>query len=99
MLEPDDYDLSMRVSRKNSDGADNGLRSLLIHRLTITMKAIGRRPTKAPRRPRMYCEACQRWYALDGFPEVTQCEGCQAYYRAELVVYEQIDANNLRDLH
>lgn len=100
LLDDDDYQLSMRVSRKPTrDSVENGLRSLLLHRFTLTLKAIGRRPLNPPRTESLYCEACQRWFRVEGFPEVTQCSGCQRYFRAELVVYEEIDANNLRDRH
>ncbi|MET1006585.1 MAG: hypothetical protein ABWX96_13635 [Propionibacteriaceae bacterium] len=97
LLDPDDYQLSMKVSRKPKNAVDTVLRSLLLHRFTITMKAISRRALRAPRDTGFFCETCNRWYRVDGFPEVTQCPGCNSYYRIELAVYEQIDANNFRD--
>lgn len=90
-IDEDDYQLSMKVSRRAHEDPP-GLRSLLLHRFTITMKGIARRPLRAPRNdPSLFCEECGRWFRLGAFPEVTQCPGCGNVYRMELAVYEQVE--------
>jgi hypothetical protein len=95
-LDDDDYQLSRRISRRprDSDGEDP-LRGLLVHRLTVTMKGVARRPLAEPRTPRLFCEDCDKWFRLGSFPEVTQCPGCGNVYRMEFAVYEQIEEGDL----
>lgn len=94
-LEPDDYELSRKVSRRPRADDTEQLRSLLVHRLTVTMKAVMRRPLQPPRRVSMYCEECDKWFDSGAFPEVTQCPGCSNVYRLEFAVYEQVERADL----
>lgn len=94
-MDEDDWALSMRTSRRARDDANNaGLRSLLVHRLSVTMKGIARRALRRGQ-VSLYCEPCNRWASLDGFPAVTQCESCSTVYRLEFAVYEEVQREDL----
>lgn len=87
-----DYKLSMAVSRRprtpRSD--EDRLRSLLVHRLSETRKAIGRVSLRDGSLS-IFCESCQRWTRIDDeFPVDFDC-ACGSRYRMELVAYEEVE--------
>lgn len=91
-LDPDDFELSMKISRRARDDVGNQfLRSLLIHRLTTTLKAVLRRPLKPGGGLGLYCEACDLWQSMVQVPTFAACAGCGRRYRVELVIYEEIE--------
>lgn len=93
-LDDDDWQLSMNVSRRSRLGAggdeDSLLRSLLIHRLTPSLKAILRLPLRGGKFG-LYCEACDRWTNLIEAPPVARCPSCERMFRLEMAIYEEID--------
>lgn len=91
MLSDRDYRLSMRISRrpKRTD-LSNGLRSLLIHRLTGTTKAVYR-VQLSKEKANVYCEGCDSWMNDVGGPsDIITCEHCGCAYQMEFAVYEEI---------
>lgn len=100
-MDDDDYALSKRISqRSKNDDPDNPLRQLLVHRLTVSFKAVIRRPLKP--RPHdknlgLFCEQCDQWHRIDGFPTITQCPGCNSLYRLETAIYEHVELGQLND--
>lgn len=96
-LAPDDWKLSMRLSpRARNPEYNDGLRSLLIHRLSDTMKLTGRRALRREERVAWFCEPCDRWVTREddltnGLPTKVVCPDCERHYRLELAVYEEID--------
>lgn len=100
-LSDSDYDLSMRLSprAKSPRGKvdPESLRSLLIHRLSDTYKAVLRRSLRVDlgSTTSVYCEPCKRWSTANaegatgtGFT----CPSCDRRFRVELIIYEEITA-------
>jgi hypothetical protein len=97
-MDEDDYQLSGKISRRGmNDPESDVLRKLLVRRLTISFKAVVRRPLK-PRDDTMglYCEQCSQWFRIDGFPTITQCPGCDSLFRMETAIYEHIEPDQLQ---
>lgn len=85
-LEERDHRLSMRISpRSPHDERNQGLRSLLIHRLAAGSKAVLRRSHQKGHLA-VYCEPCQNWYRVREVGADWHCR-CGRRYVAELVVY------------
>lgn len=96
-LTPDDWRLSMRIGPRahNPDDNDN-LRSLMVHRLSDTMKTVARRGLRREYRVSWFCEPCELWVKREddiaaGLPMKVTCPTCDRHYRLELAVYEEID--------
>lgn len=96
-MDDDDYALSNKIARRPRSGDPIPLRQLLLHRLTISFKFIVRRPMK-PRNEYMgaFCEQCDKWFSIDGFPTITQCPGCNSLYRLETAIYEHVELGQLK---
>ncbi len=97
-MDDDDYELSNKISRRSRNSSNNdGLRQLMVNRLTVSFKAIIRRPLR-PRDDYMglFCEQCDRWFKQDGFPTIMQCPGCNSLYRLETAVYEHVELDQIR---
>lgn len=88
-LNPDDHRLSMRISPRSRNPEPVGLRSLLVHRLTSTVKAVLRRPLRGGEFG-LYCEPCDKWIHTPEAPESVCCQTCNRVYRVELVIYEEV---------
>jgi hypothetical protein len=93
-LSPEDYHLSMAISPRGK--IDPGeLRSLLIHRLSDTDKAVLRRPLRQSGFG-IYCEPCSRWTKIgDEAPQEFTCFGCDTLYRVEFAIYEAINREEI----
>jgi hypothetical protein len=94
-LSPRDYSLSMRVSRRTKNGQDDGLRSMLVHRLRDAAKLILRVSlkedlTNASAKYSLHCEPCDRWHSLDAWAEEIVCPGCERVYAVEFAVFSEI---------
>lgn len=93
-----DYDLSMAISPKARRAEDNeGLRSLLVHRLMDGWKAIARRAIKDEDRVMVYCEHCRHWSPVrtpDAIPTQWECGSCNRLYRMEFATYEEVEDAN-----
>jgi hypothetical protein len=86
-----DYKLSMTVSRRPRTPRpdEDQLRTLLVHRLTNTKKAVGRVSLRDGAIG-IYCENCRHWTRIDEFPVDFDC-ACGSKYRMELAVYEEVE--------
>jgi hypothetical protein len=91
-LSEDDYALSMTTSRRPKKSEDAVvLRSLLVHRLRDTFKAVFRLGRKHGR-PAMFCEYCGRWTSLQGPPpHEWRCLFCGHRYAIEYAVYGEVE--------
>jgi hypothetical protein len=81
----------MRLSpRAKRADANEGLRSLLVHRLRTTNKAVWRWSLRGDSSS-MFCEPCQRWAQLNDEPDPTwKCVECGRRYEVEMVVYSEV---------
>ncbi|MBZ3908228.1 hypothetical protein ACRWOO_29125 [Streptomyces sp. NEAU-PBA10] len=92
-----DFKLSMRISpmRPNSPD-DEGLRSLLVHRLRGAAKAVARIPLKANlataglKKYSVHCEPCRSWFDLPEWGEEVTCPKCERLYALELAVFSAV---------
>jgi hypothetical protein len=93
MIEPRDHKLSMRISPRSRDAERNdGLRSLLVHRLTEGAKAVWRRALGNEEHTSLYCEPCEKWTVVNTDPPtIWQCSHCDREYRIEFAVYEELE--------
>jgi hypothetical protein len=90
-LSDEDFQLSMRISPTARDAENNeGLRSLLVHRLVPGPKAVWRRSIADESKMALYCEPCRRWSRVLSFNEEFSCEGCRRVYRVEFSVLEEV---------
>lgn len=95
-LDDGDWKLSMRVSPRAKRAVhDVGLRSLLVHRFSDTLKLILRRSLRADQ-VGWFCEGCDAWVHNDTVPPDVfanrlRCPRCARTYRLEFAVYEEID--------
>lgn len=92
-LEPRDFSLSMKISRRPKGQDDpEGLRSLLVHRLTDGVKLIWRRSLQRENRSSIYCERCNSWKNVgEAIPLEWDCLECGTSYRAEFISYEELE--------
>lgn len=96
-----DYQLSMLTSKRPRGGAssrDEGLRSLLVHRLRNASKAILRIPLKRnlataedAANYSVYCEPCDEWFVLDGWAEEVRHDKCKRLYVVEYAVFSLVE--------
>jgi hypothetical protein len=91
LLSEEDYGLSMAVSRRPRIPRpdEDQLRSLLIHRLTNTKKAVGRVSLNNGALA-IFCEGCRHWIAVEEFPVDYDCQ-CGRKFVLEFCVYEEVD--------
>ena len=93
-MAPQDYELSMRISRRpRREEPDRGLRSLIVHRLIAGPKAVFRVALRTGRFS-VHCEPCGQWFPVDDPLEEWQCDRCGREYEAELIVYSEIPAES-----
>jgi hypothetical protein len=103
-LTPQDEELSKAISRPGRIPAAS-LRTVLVARLSTTLKAVGRRslrfrPGRRSTAYGIFCEGCQEWRHVDGkgqLPGHWYCPTCKAEYRMEFAIYEKVDENHRRD--
>lgn len=97
-LSEEDYRLSMRASRKrkNPQEEPDGLRSLLVHRLRRSAKAVLRmRLSENIETSNSYgvlCEPCKRWTYTEGAGEEVECPHCGRVYVLEFAVFSCISS-------
>lgn len=93
-LDEQDWKLSMKTSyRALADEQNQGLRTLLVHRLTSTLKAISRLSLRT-NICSVFCEACQRWVRVrseKAFLVEWTCPSCHRLYQMEYAVYEEVE--------
>jgi hypothetical protein len=90
LLSPEDYQLSMRVSRPARRPEDNqGLRSMIVHRLLEGPKAVLRFALRTGQAS-VHCEPCGVWTSVDDVLDVWQCPRCLREYEAEFVIYSEV---------
>ncbi|MFJ4902791.1 hypothetical protein [Streptomyces sp. NPDC088727] len=95
-----DYGLSMRTSRRaRAEAKNDGLRSLRVHRLRDSVKAVLRLPLKSnlatadtANAYNVYCEPCDAWFTLPEWGEEVRCpkDGCGQLYALEFAVFSAI---------
>jgi hypothetical protein len=93
-LNPEDIALSMAISPRSPDPAKNeGLRTLLVHRLVAGDKAIARY-SMSHEGFTIYCEKCHKWVGPriygDAPPEWV-CRYCDNRYGIEFVVLSELE--------
>lgn len=90
-MDDEDWALSMTISRRaRNDVGNECLRSLLVHRLTVTLKGVLRKGLNSGRNS-VFCEACGRWQHVGTeTPKIWQCQGCLRVYAIEFAVYEEV---------
>ncbi len=88
MLDADDRELSMRIAPRGR--RNDNLRTLLVHRLKDTLKAV-LRLSIATGRTNVFCEPCGQWMVVEGFPAEWTCPRCQRKYAAEMIIYEEVE--------
>ncbi|MFD8650670.1 hypothetical protein [Streptomyces mirabilis] len=99
-LSPRDYHHSMKLSpRSKGRDREDGLRSLLVHRLRDAAKAVLRLPltdniatAEDAQRYKIHCEPCGKWFPLNGWAEELQCPHCSQLYVIEFAVFSAVPA-------
>jgi hypothetical protein len=94
-----DYRLSMFTSRRaREEGRNDGLRSLLVHRLRDASKAVLRIPLKRNLAKAddasdysVYCEPCDAWFVLDDWGEEVRHKKCGRLYALEFAVFSLVE--------
>ncbi len=84
----------MRISPRARREEDNeGLRSLVIHRLSDTTKAVARIGLRSGL-VSLLCENCDTWTGAPGdeFPMRWTCTLCERVYEMEFAVLEEVNA-------
>lgn len=90
-LDDADYRLSGKISRRSPTLPDPpGLRTLMVHRLSDSFKAILRRALHS-HEISVFCEACEKWTHSKTLPGEWHCTTCDRRYRVEFVIYEEIE--------
>lgn len=92
-----DFRLSMRISPMRPNRPDEeGLRSLLVHRLRGAAKAVARIPLNANiataglKKYSVHCEPCRAWFNLPEWGEEVTCPRCRRLYVLELAVFSAV---------
>jgi hypothetical protein len=92
-----DYQLSMRTSpRSPREERNEGLRSLLVHRLRDAAKAVVRLPNRTniatadSGHYTVHCEPCSRWFPLPDWGEEIKSPCCGQVYVLELAVFSAL---------
>ncbi|QDN94916.1 hypothetical protein FNV58_00890 (plasmid) [Streptomyces sp. RLB1-9] len=99
-LSEPDYQLSMRTSpRARADERNQGLRSLLVHRLRDAAKAVVRLPNRTSiatahsGRYTVHCETDNIWFGLPDWGEEIECPGeCGQIFALEFAVFSAVPA-------
>ena len=90
-----DWQLSMHTSRRRREGEPEGLRSLLVHRLRRSAKAVMRmRLSNNLATSRDYgvrCEPCKKWVNTEGAGEEFRCPHCGGLYILEYAVFSRVE--------
>ncbi len=90
-MSDEDRSLSMRISPRALRPEDNeGLRSLLVHRLAEGDKGVWRRSLRDEDQVSFYCEPCDRWWQREPLAEEISCGKCSRVYRVEFAVLEEV---------
>jgi hypothetical protein len=90
-LTDEDFKLSMAISPRSKRAKNNeGLRSLIVHRLVPGPKAVWRRSASDENKTSAYCEPCQLWARSIKLSEEFTCRGCGRVYRVEFAVLEEV---------
>ena len=87
--------LSMRISPRARRPEDNeGLRSLIVHRLSDTTKAVARISLRGGN-VSVLCENCTQWMPIpdDEFPTRWRCALCERVFEMEFAVLEEINTD------
>ncbi len=93
LMNQDDYTLSMRISPRARRSEDNeGLRTLLVLRLSDTQKAVARLSLREGH-VSVLCEPCGIWQPAphDEFPLEWRCNQCERLYAMEFAVLEEVN--------
>jgi hypothetical protein len=93
LLDAEDYGLSMRISpRARRDEDNEGLRTLMIHRLSDTTKAVARLSLRGGH-VSLLCENCTRWTQApdDNFPTTWKCPECAREFEMEFAILEEVN--------
>jgi hypothetical protein len=91
-LDPDDHRLSMKIAPRSRGEEPEGLRTLIIHRFSDTMKLVVRRGIRTGKLG-SYCEDCDSWDReplAEEVPVEFRCNGCSRVFRLEFAVYEDV---------
>jgi hypothetical protein len=92
-LDPRDHQLSMRISPRARDADNNlDLRTLIVHRLSDTEKAVGRISLRGGSFA-VFCEPCKQW-TRQGAISLTEeflCPRCGRLYEIEFAVLEEVN--------
>ena len=94
-----DHKLSMRISPRARDGKEpqRDMRSLLVHRLRQTPKAVLRLSnsrdlgTAVAGDYSMYCEPCGRFFPSPDWDDDWICPQCERYYVTEMVIMSAVE--------
>lgn len=94
-----DYALSMRLSPRSRgrQREDDGLRSLLVHRLRDTVKMVLRISLRQDlakadaAKYQIHCEPCDKWFDLAAWAEEVVCPNCRRVYAVEFAVFSLIE--------
>lgn len=89
-MKDEDYKLSMRIAPRGKIPSD-GLRQLLVNRLSDTYKAVFRRPLRSGAHLSCFCEECSTWTRHVDFALEWTCPRCSTSYRIEFAVYEEVE--------
>jgi hypothetical protein len=88
-----DRELSTRISPRAHRPQDNeGLRRLIVNRLSDTNKAVARLSLRRNEMS-MYCEPCKEWSTdlEEEFPEEWRCPRCRRLYLLEFAILKEVD--------
>ncbi len=91
-LDGADWQLSMAISpRSRQEERNQGLRTLIVHRLSDTSKAVARVSLRG-HQVSVRCEPCQQWCRTpdDEFPLQWRCPACHRLYQMEFAVLEEV---------
>lgn len=88
-----DFQLSMQISpRSRRPERNEGLRQLLVHRLTGTGKAVARMSLTGGSIG-IFCEGCKCWTRVEEFPLEFDC-ACGRSYRTEMAIFEEVEPDD-----
>lgn len=95
MLNKPDHKLSMLISPRARRATHNlDLRTLLVHRLVDSYKAVLRRSNTRQDRVAILCEPCEKWVPANGradLPSEWECPHCARTFRIECAIYGEVE--------